>query len=1135
MKHLILILFCLITTVVNAQFADRSVLAEGTIYALEINETGVYKLTYNFLGNNGIDPASVNPLSVKLYAQGGGMLPQSNATNRVDDFQEIPLQIVGGTDGSFDPGDYLLFYAEGANAYHYDASSGMLKHELNIYDDVNYYYLKLDAVGDGLRIEEQGSVAGSATTVTTFDDFRFVEPELTNILESGRKWFGREYRFTLEEEFSLDMQGIVPNSDMTVEVAVFTQSTANSSFTVEMNNDVIGEVSSGATPISDYQPQGIESAASLVVNSTGKNTDAGLNLKLTYNPANSDSKAYLDYVLINAARKLKWYGTQTVFRSIESQINQVSDFQLSDMSTAQEIWDISDPLNYKKQVINLNGTVGSFQQATLGELKEFIVFDADDVFIPSAIEAISNQDLHGLAVPNLVIISPTAFLSEAQRLAEFRRQSDGLTVEVVELSQIYQEFSSGRKDLTAMRDFVRMLYLKSTDDAHTLRYVLLFGDASYDYKDRITNNGNHIPVYESINSIAPVRTYSSDDYIGFLESNEGDWAESGSTVNSHTLEIGIGRLPINTLEEARLQVDKLIHYSSTSTFGDWRKRLSFVADDGDFNTHQNDANRLANMIDDGFKSYDADRVFVDAFPQVSIGITKRSEVARAKVFEAGQEGVLILNFTGHGAESGWTSENVLDHDLVREWTNLDNMPLLVTATCQFGRYDDPTIESGAEVSMKSENGGAIALLTTTRPVFSFSNFLVNQAFYQSVFEEENGEAPRLGDVIRKTKNRSIQDVNNRNFALLGDPSMRLAYPKDELVVTEISRESGEVTNTLRALDRVTVKGEVRQDGSIDPNFNGLLEAIVFEKPASITTLGDEGINTKMTFQNLQSKLYEGSVTIESGKFEFSFVVPVDIDYQLGQGKVSLYAQHETDGRDASGYQDIQVGGSNDLAAVDITAPEISLYLDNEQFVSGNFVSRRPLVLADISDISGLNLTGIGLGHDLIVSIDEEEAFTYTANDAFTYDLGSSSTGKLQFQIPDQLAAGAHRLTLTVFDAYNNGISKEVEFRVTEKVELMEVLNFPNPFNNSTTFSFTHNREGDELAVSIEIYSTLGQLMAVVDENIVNSPAVINQITWDGIGDAGTKLSSGLYIYRITIRSKLDGEVGTAAGRLHINK
>lgn len=1132
----LLIILNFLFSSLSAQFADRSVLADGTIYALGVEKSGVYKITYNFLGNNGVNPASVIPSTVKIFGQGGGMLAQSNAETRVDDLQELPIQIVGGDDGSFDPDDYILFYAEGANSYYFDEDDARFKHVQNLYDDINYYFLKLDATGVGLRIGNQLSEPVAGNVVNTFDDFVFEEPELNNILGSGRDWYGKEYKFTLNESFSLPMSGIVDNSSIKVDVAVMTRSTENSSFSVEFNGQVIGDVSSGITPISTYGWQGSKAEQSFILNSSGLNTDAGISIDLTYNQPNINARGYLDYILINAKRALKLYDGQTRFRSIESISNTLSEFQVQDIPATGQIWDITNPLAYSNQEFQLTGATASFKVNTFSQLKEFVVFDPIQLNTPAQIIGVANQDLHGLDVPNLLIVTPVGFKPEAERLAAFRRQFDGLTVQVVELPQIYREFSSGRQDITAIRDFVRMLYLKSTDAAHTLKYVLLFGDASYDYRGRLTKNTNQIPVYESRNSLHPVLSYSSDDYFGFLETAEGYWEETGASINSHTLEVGVGRLPINTLNEAKVQVDKLIHYSqSTSTLGKWRKDLTFVADDGDFNTHQRDADELAEIVDENYKNFNSDRVFVDAFPQVSQGITKQSAEGREAVRKAGQEGVLIMNFTGHGAESGWTSEGILDHSLINEWTNLDNMPLFVTATCQFGRYDNPDRESGAEVAIRSAEGGCIGLLTTTRPVLSFSNFKVNQAFYGAVFERIDGEMPRLGDVIRVTKNNSLNGVNNRNFSLLGDPSMRLAYPKDDVVVTSIKREDGTVVNTLRALDKITITGEVRQDGTIASSFNGVLDMTVFEKPASITTLGDDGPSTKMTFKNQQNKIFEGKTTINNGQFEFSFVVPMDINYELGDSKISLYAQHESEVWDAAGYHDVQVGSSNNDAIADVTAPEVSLFLENEDFEDGGIVPRQPIVFANIADISGLNLTGLGVGHNIQVVIDDLDELTFDASDAFQYDLGSFTNGKLRFQIPTQLEPGEHQLKLTVFDSYNNGISKEVTFQVTSLLTIEGLINYPNPFKESTQFSFTHNREGDELKVSIQIYSTLGELMAVIDREFINSSGLINSIAWDGTGDSGFKLSSGLYIYKVVVQSKQDKALGVSVGRLYVDR
>ncbi|MFT5913524.1 MAG: hypothetical protein ACJAWV_000025 [Flammeovirgaceae bacterium] len=1129
MKKFIGIFILILQSFVSfSQFATESKLATGKLYKLEVSETGVYKISHNFLTSNGVNLNGVNPNQVQILGHEGGMLPQANSAIRTDDLQAFITFVSGGADNSFDAGDFILFYAEGADKLTYFQSEKVLLKETNLYSTKNSVFLKIGN-SNSSQILEQANITGSTFSANYFDGIAYVEPENFNLLTSGRDWYSDEYNFNTEESFNFQLEGIVPNSEIRAKIQVMTRSSAVSSFDFKLNESALGNLQADSRPDGVYVVQARANSQVFSLNSSSLNTDSGIKIDLTYNKGNSSSRGYLDFIAINAKRTLKLYGAQTSFRNIESLNHSISKFTVSNLKTSSVIWDISNPLQPKKQAFNLNGTIGEFQVETNSSLKEFVVFNPSEIIkSPQSISEIQNQNLHGLSTPNLLIVTHPLFRQQADELADLRRNHDKLTVEVVETQTVYNEFAAGKADVSAIRDFARMLYLK---EPNKLKYLLLFGDASYNYKDGVSS---FVPIYESRNSFNPVSTYSSDDYFGFFETNEGEWAESGAT-STHTLEIGVGRLPAKTPTEAQTMVNKLTRYTTNlKSLGKWRKNIVLTADDGDFNTHQRHADILGKISEEGYPTYNVNRLFVDAYPQVILNGGKTSLVMREKIKKFAEDGSLIINFTGHGNERGWASENILNNNDIESWNNLDNLPLLVTATCEFGRYDDPSQVSGAELSLKSEIGGAIGLLTTTRPVFSSSNLTINKAFYESVFEPIDGEMPRIGDVIRITKNNSIQGVNNRNFSLLGDPSMRLAYPELETKITEMKFESGSSTNSISALDKVILSGEIQENSMISSSFNGELDVVVFEKPVSITTLGDDSENNQMTFQSIESEIFKGKASVVNGEFTFTLVVPKDIDYQLGEGKISLYAKDETQNKDAGGFYLFEIGGSSSNPTSDSEAPTAAVFLNDENFQNGQTVSRQPLVIATLSDASGFNFTGLGVGHDLTISIDEDE-YLYEVNEFFEPVLDDFTKGNLQFQIPDALEPGKHTLKFTVFDTHNNGREIELDFVVTGELKIESLLAFPNPMQNQTTFSFTHNRAGDKLSVGLQIYDMTGKLVSTFQGNFFNSEAQMNILDWDGTGNSGSRLGNGLYIYKISVQAFTDGATISRTGKVIIDR
>jgi hypothetical protein len=1121
----------------QAQYASNSVLGQGKWYKIATKEGGLYQLGTEELRRLGIETANLNPRFLRLYGHRNGMLPQANNAPKIDDLEEMAIWVQGEEDGRWDSADRLLFYAQPADAWRYDAATQRFIHEKNLYSDENFYFLHVGNA-PGLRVATQESLPAAAQSISHFDDYLFYEPELFNILNidrnggSGRFWYGDRFDLELQRTYRHPLEGLLPGSPLVLTSAVMGQFYGTADFSLAVNGQNIGTQILPTINRGTYEYQGANQVQTFVVNVN----DANFELRYSLNRNGQFRRAYLDYYRIQYKRNLRLYGQSTAFRSIESLSSPSTEYVIGNSFADIELWDISTPLQPRRQAFQQEATQLRFRAASTS-LREFLLWRNGVAYpVPRLLGAVANQDLHGVEVPNMVIVTAPDFWAEAERLAAFRRSHDGLQVLVVSPQQIYNEFSAGRQDISAIRNFLKMLYDRQPDK---LRYLLLFGAASFDYKDRVPNNRNLVPVYESRESLHPIYSYSSDDYFGFLEDHEGEWIETIFTNNpfDHTLEIGIGRLPVKNTQEAAQMVDKVIHYStSPQKFGAWRNWITFVADDADFNLHQRDANNLSLIVENNHPQYNLRKIYLDAFPQALTPAGEQSPETREAIRKAMEQGSLILNYTGHGGEVGWAEEAILRMEDIKAWRNRF-YPLMITATCEFGRYDEPGIVSGAEEALLLPQAGAIALITTTRPVFSSTNFLTNQQVYQSVFTPLAGEMPRLGDIMRFTKNNSLSGSVNRNFALLGDPSLRLAYPQEQVQLTHINDLDialfPEQQDTLKALEPIRLKGEIRNAAAQKQGqFNGQVQVTVFDKPIMRRTFGTEGA-PPFNFESREVRLFNGLATVKDGTFELSFIPPRNMLYAFGKGKVSFYAFDEARQTDAGGsYQDLVVGGSAQNILPEDQAPQVQLFMNDESFRNGGLVGNNPTFLARIFDESGISISSVGIGQDIVLYLNDSLEQARILNEYYTADLDTYQSGTVRYPLRD-IPAGKHRLHFRVWDVHNNLAESEIDFVVADnrQMALQAVMNYPNPFQDKTTFQIEHNRAGEDLLLEIQIFDRNGAWITSLQADVSDSNTRLDQLQWDGSSAYGQKVGSGMYIYKVVLKSRYDGATVSTTQRL----
>ena len=1105
-KQIFLTISCVLITV-NLLAQYNSVLSEGKWLKIATNKTGVYKLDYSSLLPLFLTANDLQISSIKLYGNGSGMLPELNSDFRHNDLVENAIIIYDlNNNGVFENGDYILFYGQNPNNWKYDSQSSLFKHETHLFSDEVNYFLTTDNQYYGKRIEQKQALQNPTKTITSFNDFSFHELELENLIRSGKEWFGERFDSQNSQYFDFSFPNLILTSPVIVKTAVAARSLNSSVFSVAVNSE----------PLHSILVENIVSTYATEYAKTSSNTSeyiassSDLVINIEYSSNDNGASSWLNYIEVNARRKLKMSGNSMSFRDAESIDNEVASFEISNANAAISVWDVTDPTSVLEMSTSINTNELSFNDS-INELHEYIAFNSSSYLIPSIVGEVANQNLHNTPIEiEYVIVSHPNFLVPAERLADFHQLKDNITSIVVTPQQIYNEFSSGVQDVSAIRDFLRFLYKRPNS---RLKYVLLFGDGSYDPKNRLVNNTNFIPTYQSLNSTHPIYSYVTDDYFGLLDDDEGEF-------NNDLVDVGIGRFPVSTLSKANVLVDKVQNYYSKESFGSWRNDIVFIADDGDANdgnTHMWQADSLANIVADNYKKININKIYLDNYLQESTPGGPRSEATNNAINSRIDKGALLVNYSGHGGPLGWTAERILELDQINAWDNGNKLPLFMTATCKFSYFDNPEQTSAGEYVLLNPNGGAIALLSTTRLVYSSPNYNLNKKFINTLFEKIDGEYPRLGDVFKQTKVLSGTSVNNRNFTLLGDPALCLSYPKYNI-------QSTNIIDTLKALGLVTIYGEVIGESGVLTSFNGTVYPTVYDKEIIKTSLGQESC-TPMPYRDQNNIIYKGAASVVDGNFSFSFVVPKDIAYNYGAGKISYYAVSDNQKPvDAGGSdEDFVIGGTAKDIDYDYDQAELDVYINTRNFLDGGITDENPVLLADIFDFSGINTVGNGIGHDITAILDGNTSNPYVLNDFYEASKDDYTRGVISFPFYN-LAKGEHTLVLKVWDVFNNSSEATITFEVADDNEftISDYNTYPNPFSTSTDIYFQHNKPNQNLDVFLEIYSITGTLVKKYEEIYSDNGYRIGPIKWHGDDEYGGKLSAGMYIAKLGVSSS-DGD------------
>ena len=1101
-------------------YVSSSALKTGSWVKISVDTTAIHKITYSQLIDMGIS----NPENVRVFGSGGGMLSKMNSDEHIDDLVNNPIFMERGDDGIFNSGDYILFYAKGTSSWKHDENTNEFVHENHLYSDASYYFLSSD-MGSPLLMESTPSLSTSNIIVNDFDDYAVIDQDEINLLESGRLWLGDKFDVTTNYAYSFNFPNLKNDEPIAITTNLVARSSSSSKFILRSGSTVIGNIPMNEVNTGSYTASYASQSENSFTNFTPSSDQ--FEIEIEYEKSSASSKGWLNFLRVNARRELTFTTDQMSFRDNKSiGTGNIANFTLQNTNDKIQIWDVSKPKSLKLILASYSNNTTSFN-ADANILKEYIAVDVKGDFpSPELVGTVQNQNLHTLSQKDMLIISPTKFASFANQIADFHKTKDNLSVHVINPDEIYNEFSSGAPDVSAIRNFIKMFYDRALNESEMPKYLLLFGDGSYDNKSDHENNTNQVLTYQSENSLSPTQSFVTDDFFGLLDDDEGE--------ASGMLDIGIGRLPVNTIEETQTVINKILNYND-SEWGDWRTNVCFIGDDEDRNTHMRDANKLAVQVESNYPQYQTQRIFLDDYEQIISSVGQEYPDVNLEISESVNKGTLIMNYTGHGNENGLAHEQIMMLDDILAWKNPNKLPLFMTATCEFSRFDNYKKRSSGEMILLRENGGGIGLFTTTRLVFSSPNFTLNQNFYHHVFDKDaDGNYNRLGDIMRKTKNETGSGINKRNFTLLGDPALRLNYPKHTAETTKLNDVNiTQAIDTLKALSKIKISGRiVSEDGADLNDFSGTLFSTVFDKVKTKATRGNDYDPFEYEVQN--SILFKGKASVTNGKFDFNFFVPKDISYEYGNGKITYYANSTN--TDATGFtNNIVIGGTNPNADNDKLGPEISLFMDDEHFTTGGLTSSSPLLLAVVKDSSGINTLGNSIGHDIVAILDQKSDNAIKLNDFYESDLDNYQEGKISYRLTD-LEPGEHDIQLKVWDNVNNSSENILDFIVAEDAELVikNILNYPNPFTTNTGFYFEHNHAARELDVLIQILTISGKLIKSIETTVNSSGNRVGPIQWDGKDDFGNSIGRGVYFYRVKVRAD-DGKVVNKFQKLVILK
>ncbi|MBO4306898.1 MAG: type IX secretion system sortase PorU [Bacteroidales bacterium] len=1088
----------------HCQYATHSVLRNGNWWKVAIAEDGIYRLSAS-----DIQAFSGTKISdIAIYGHNGGKFDEDNSSPRIDDLEEIPIEIRDNNNNSiFDANDYILFYATGSSIWVFDSLTQRYNYIIHPYSKYNYVYVSSSS-GNHKRISSYISPEATGNNIESYHALRIHNVDQTNTHQSGQIWVGeRFYGNNVQQTIHITLPA-APTGNISVRYALASVSTASSSFTISLN---------GQSRQHNFSKSVRYTSNEMSVTAFGSAT---LNFNLEYQYREGLANGYLDFIEVDATVPMTMNGDMMLMY-VPAIDGSVCRHILMSTTDDTRIWDVTDMCNTKQMILG-SGINSVFFNATTEKSHTYIAFNNNSYKTPVSIVSIDNQDLHGATNPDLVIVCHPSLQSEALRLASLHSIYDDMEVLTVTPDEVYNEFSNGQSDPIAIREMLRMFWKRWQSD-NTLRqprYLLLFGKGSYDNKNILESTLPTVITFQSVTSFDDEGTsYATDDIFGYLEDNE-----SGRT--SETLEVAIGRLPAKSLAEAAHLVDKIENYINRSDLshsdirGDWRNCVTLLADDADpscvADTNFTYSSEItARLITTQYPQYTIDKIYADAYVQQSGADGSYYPDVNNALKKRIDYGCLLLNYIGHGSSQYIGTERFMMKSDISGYSNFNQLPMFITSTCSFGRYDLPGETCGAEEFLLAEGAG-IACIAASRPISHVQS--INTDMCMQALNPEN----RIGDAIMLAKNHRS---TSHALTLMGDPALRLSFPTHNVVVTTINGNAvveGHA-DSAKVLSTVTIEGEIRDaNGNIVSDFDGVIYPEVYDRVLRAVTLANDNEGCEVSFTQQNNLLYKGRAPVVGGRFSYSFVVPRDVAYKYEAARLCHYAKSSSE--DATGaYTNLYLGGFDESVNLTECHPEINLYINDTNFRDGGITDENPTLLVTLFDSIGINAVGSGLGHDITATLDGNANTIIVLNDFYSTDIDNELRGSIRYSLSN-LTSGMHTITVKAWNIYNFSSTATLTFLVrhSDTAATADFITYPNPATDNVWLRMEHNCKGNIETAQIDIFNSRGQQIYTIHPSVSNDSYVIGPVRWDTHASNGQHVPPGIYIARCTITTS-EGE------------
>ncbi len=1079
MKKTYKILLVILTIFTSLNIFSSTLLQNGRWVKISTKESAIYKISFSKLQDLGF----TDPSNIKLYGNGGSHLNMLNEGESPEELKQLP---------TFVENNFVYFFLEGITPLNYDNLKNAITHKTNTFA-TEICYLLSDQ-GDVKSIDKEQSYGETPIEKSFATGVQFREKDLNITNKSGRDWYSEIFNSSLTFKFEHTLDNVDLSKQIKIITRLMHKSMEDGKFFIKtnQNNEQTINISGGYSGASIRIKESVDN---LTID------NKVIILSLTYDQKDKTQYGILDYYIINYKRNLIFNSTELHFFELER--SSIVEYKIEGSTASTSFWKINSIENINSlNQRDSNGTVYLKTKPNIGS--HFVCFNKDICKEPNIVGEVANTNLFGTNKVEMLIITLPIFREHADRLAKFRTDTSKIPTKVVECEDIYNAFCGGTKDITAIRNYLRKFRLEKPE----IKYVLLFGDATYDYRKILLGKLDYVPTYQTVNSTSEINSYVSDDYFVLLDRGEGE--NFNGKLTGH-IDLSIGRLPIETPEDAETVVKKIIDYT-LNPGGEWISKITLIADDEDSNIHIKQAETLSKIISDNNSAYEKERIYLDKYNEITSGAQASYPEANLEIQNCINNGTLLINYVGHSNSAGLAHENIFTIDEIKDLKN-KKLPIFITASCEFSRFDKFSTKSSGELMLLNPDGGAIALITTTRIAFSYSNHQINKEIYKYLFKYADETSDyRLGDVVRLAKQFTNLDYK-RSFILLGDPSVKLNLPQNRVVTNLINEKNADLYNdTLSAFETVNIKASVILDNKLNTNFDGIINVSIYDKPNKVITKGNNS-NTPFEFEEESSIIYKGKVSVKEGAIDFSFIVPKDINYQLGKGVIKYISINNT--HSAMGYcNKIVIGGTSESELNDFEGPEISMFINNVEFKDGNTIGPTSLLIANLEDESGINTLSNGINHNIKLTLDDD--IELDLSNYYRADTNTYKSGKLYYTL-NNISEGHHNLSLEVWDVSGNFTDKNIEFVVANSKSLIieNITSYPNPVTNNTTIVFDHNQISENVTALVRIFSMNGRLVYQEEKNIDNNFASKDAIDLD-ISKWSTK-STGYYTCQIEFK------------------